>query len=328
MKRTFQWLVAVLLLIAAAVAYNIYDNQRFAVRQESVTLDRLPPAFDGYRILWISDLHGYRFGPAQARLTAAINALDYDLLALGGDMALSDPDRSDLENAGPVFELLDGLTGDTPVYWVDGNWRPRATHDVYGIETGTPSQLGEALQSRGVTLLLAPQPITRGAERIWFTPALSEADFAPGAREVVLNVLGQKVFEQTEAFFGAVGDTFHQIKGNGEVKILLTHFPKPVGGSVEQVAMTGEMPYDLILAGHYHGGQWRLPLLGAVYLPSWVSGGGREFFPDQRMVKGWSAYGGTPQYVSAGLGASNHFGWDGFRLFNTPEVSVITLRSR
>lgn len=48
-------------------------------------------------------------------------------------------------------------------------------------------------------------------------------------------------------------------------KILLCHYPA-VGDK------PGHQPYDLILSGHSHGGQCRIPCLGAVFLPSFVNG--------------------------------------------------------
>lgn len=67
----------IFLLIAFCVVWNIYDNQRFVVTEQTVTLDDLPNSFDGYRILQISDLHGKYFGENQLDLLSAINQLDY-----------------------------------------------------------------------------------------------------------------------------------------------------------------------------------------------------------------------------------------------------------
>ena len=70
----------IFLLIAFCVVWNIYDNQRFVVTEQTVTLDDLPNSFDGYRILQISDLHGKYFGENQLDLLSAINQLDYDCI--------------------------------------------------------------------------------------------------------------------------------------------------------------------------------------------------------------------------------------------------------
>lgn len=62
MKKRYYVLITIFLLIAFCVVWNIYDNQRFVVTEQTVTLDDLPNSFDGYHILQISDLHGKYFG--------------------------------------------------------------------------------------------------------------------------------------------------------------------------------------------------------------------------------------------------------------------------
>jgi hypothetical protein len=67
-------------------------------------------------------------------------------------------------------------------------------------------------------------------------------------------------------------------------------------------------------------------LLGALYIPSPTAGiNGSGFLPKQDNVKGLTYSGDAPQYISAGLGASGHWWWTDFRLFNTPEINLITL---
>ena len=83
---------------------------------------------------------------------------------------------------------------------------------------------------------------------------------------------------------------------------------------------------ELILAGHYCGGVWRLPLLGAIYVPdSTLPRAG--WFPDQSKVKGLSRVGETQVFVSAGLSTNGDVPLMPFRLFNGPEISVLTLTS-
>lgn len=78
-----------------------------------------------------------------------------------------------------------------------------------------------------------------------------------------------------------------------------------------------------MLAGHYHGGQWRIPFYGAIFVPDAFSD--VYLFPNQNEVKGLVTWGDTNQYVSAGLGANNRFKLWEFRLFNTPEINLLTL---
>ncbi len=91
-----------------------------------------------------------------------------------------------------------------------------------------------------------------------------------------------------------------------DVCVLLTHSP-------EVVPSLGNWDIDIVLAGHTHGGQVRLPGLGALYVPP----GTRDY------VEGWfDVKGGARLHVSRGLGWS----WVPVRFFCRPRIDVITLR--
>lgn len=79
-------LVVVILLLFIGAIYNVYDNSRFIVAEQSISLTNLSESFDGYRILQISDLHGKYFGEQQTELLEAINGMEYDCILFTGDM--------------------------------------------------------------------------------------------------------------------------------------------------------------------------------------------------------------------------------------------------
>lgn len=79
--------------------------------------------------------------------------------------------------------------------------------------------------------------------------------------------------------------------------------------------MYAENGPDLVLAGHAHGGQFRLPWLGGVYAPN------QGFFP--KYDSGQYISGETAMIVSRGLGNSSF----PFRINNRPEIVVVELKS-
>ena len=83
-------------------------------------------------------------------------------------------------------------------------------------------------------------------------------------------------------------------------------------------------PYDLILAGQFHGGQWRIPLYGAFFISD-VNG--ENWFPSQDRVIGLTEWSGYYQYVSRGLGASGSNLLLKQRCFNQPEINLLILSS-
>ena len=76
--------------------------------------------------------------------------------------------------------------------------------------------------------------------------------------------------------------------------------------------------YDFVMSGHAHGGIVRLPFVGGVL------GTNRELFP--KWTSGLYTVGDSTLFVSRGLG-NNTVPFQGFRLFNRPELAVITLRA-
>lgn len=91
------------------------------------------------------------------------------------------------------------------------------------------------------------------------------------------------------------------------VKILLAHMPH----FIEKYASAG---YDLVLTGHAHGGQWRIPFTRrGIYAP------GQGLFP--KYTEGVHTCGKTRMIISRGLGNSEF----PIRLFNRPEIVTVEL---
>ncbi|MDE6001653.1 MAG: metallophosphoesterase [Clostridia bacterium] len=102
-------------------------------------------------------------------------------------------------------------------------------------------------------------------------------------------------------------DTIFKITPKSDIKILLAHEPQ----YFEKYAEAG---YDLVMCGHAHGGQWRIPFTKrGLYAP------GQGFMP--KYTQGVHKKGKTHMVVSRGLGNSRF----PLRLFNRPEVVIIDI---
>ena len=108
-------------------------------------------------------------------------------------------------------------------------------------------------------------------------------------------------------------ELYARIQGEapGLFTVLLAHRNDHFG----QYANAG---YDFILSGHGHGGIVRLPFLGGLI------GTNRRLFP--QWTSGLYAQGDSVLFVSRGLG-NNTVPFQGFRIFNRPELAVVTLKS-
>ena len=306
-----------LLVVLVLLSYSVYDNNRIVVTEIAVEIDGLPAEFEGFTILQISDLHGRRFGPRQQRLIEQINALDYDMIAITGDM--NDQQAHDIA---PFLELLAGIENRERVFHVSGNSGP---YD-YDLITGEKKEDGLKLEQAGVTLLDHPKQVRAGDASLW----VADHYLRPRA-EAMIDVQDQlalardeahrQQLEQQSRYYRALKNEFEQIQPE-DVLIGVMHYP------LSQQILESDNgrslpPYDLILAGHYHGGQIRVPFYGAVYIPDPLIV--RGLFPPQNTVSGANRWGDTTQFVSRGLGASAPVFFLNFRLFNPPELNLIRL---
>nr|WP_246879954.1 metallophosphoesterase [Bacillus suaedae] len=244
----------------------------------------------------VTDLHEKEFGEKQNRLIEAIESIDYDMLAFTGD--LLDDSRS--LNYPVVYSLIEGLQQKENAFYIPGNADP--TNYIRVGDRFEKNEFAQGLEKRGVQLLEGIQFIKRGDSSLFFTH-FDESVF-PADRVEAINQLD-----------------------DNETLIALNHYPI-VDIRMDHLANDRGIEmgkYDLLIAGHYHGGQLRLPFLGAFFVPeAWYERSG--LFPPQDRVKGWWEYRGVQQYVSAGLGTSDAISFLAFRLFNPPEINKIVLR--
>jgi len=110
-----------------------------------------------------------------------------------------------------------------------------------------------------------------------------------------------------------------------DIQIVLTHTPLTADYVRDMITWGDKQDYfsmryaGLILAGHYNGGQWRIPGKGAIYVPE------LGWFPEDSSVQGMHAVEGIPQYISPGLGSDPHYENMPGRIFNSPTLTLITL---
>lgn len=204
----------------------------------------------------------------------------------------------------------------------------------------------EQLEAAGVTILDEPVLFTRGNRdqaRIWFIPAelytlnldALERTYRSQYERLSANLAltadeaaAKRVAEYQLARIGRVRESISQMKPT-DIQIALSHFP------ITMAEMKGATDHDsrdtvfslrqadLILSGHYCGGQVRVPGMGAVSVP------GLGQWPDDSLVQGLNPLGTIPQYISPGMGSSSIYSsWQTVRFMSQPVVTRIALTSR
>lgn len=297
MRKGRLFLISVLCLCVLIVIYTIWDNNRIKVVEKDIEIKGLPREFEGFKILQISDLHEKTFGEKQENLIRKVNSINYDVITLTGDL-LGSPDSG---NYSPVYDLLDGINHKKHMLFVPGNTDP-IPYVVNSDQTISKNPFLKGMEDRGVTLLDHVYPFNRENTSIYFV----NFDLSYLKSSNLLDNLEKD-----------------------DLLVALNHYPV-VDKRIEQLHADPYLynsEYDLILAGHYHGGQIRLPLFGALFVPeAWYERNG--LFPPQDRVKGLWQYINTKQYVSAGLGSSHAIPFLAFRFLNTPEINVLTLKRK
>jgi len=153
---------AAVLLGVAAIIFVIQQTNTLDTTYFTWQSSRVPPEFEGFRIVQVSDLHAKRFGREQQRLLHVIAEAQPDLIVITGDMI--DESTRSLDS---VQELLAGLHGLAPIYFIDGN------HDV---RSRLYEDFVAMLERYGVTMLDRTQLERDGAAMTMGNIANADAD--------------------------------------------------------------------------------------------------------------------------------------------------------
>ena len=215
----------------AGYSWAIEPNE-IDVKTVDIKLERMSPAFNGFKIALLSDLH---FGPytGEREIGAAVDAVNQlrpDIVALLGDYVsqpLIGDNKAAARKAEPCAQVLAGLQSRLGSFAVLGN------HDTFT----DPHFVTSALKAHGISLFQnSKQAIEQDGARIWLL----------GTDDALLSNC------DLDAATSGIPQS--------ETKILLAHEPD----IADRSAKSG---IDLQLSGHSHGGQVRAPGLPPLYLP-------------------------------------------------------------
>ena len=338
----------ILMALLIVVIFLALNNRTVGVEREEIVITGLSEDFKGYNILVISDLNAKNFGENQSTIQRLLASEKYSLVLMLGDMVGPGGDTE------PFYELIDlFVDARKPVYFIAGDSDPSPLRD-------TPRDAGEGLTWRqmvlsdwvlgaiehGATYVDCPMSITRGSSKLWLVPdtylnlnvsdALNEYKDAY-AQEQEAYLIGIDVAKETlpltyyrRNLLDKTRDNIINSVSSNDVVIMLSHeAPSDSQLTVAQGARsdTDKKNYfpapDVVFAGHYCGGEWKLPLIGTLYVDSSVLPR-YGWFPDEDYVQGQRSVGSTVIYTTQGLGNNAETILRG-RLNNPPRVTIVTL---
>lgn len=224
MRRFIAKLFKFVLIAALLVGFWHYQNNTVQTEVFTVASERLPAAFEGFRIAVITDLHGRSFGEGNEKLIAAAAASEPDIIALVGDIA---DERTDLSILAP---LCGALTDIAPCFYVTGN---------HEWSLDSLSAALTPIEEAGVTILANEyRTLTLDGETI----VLAGVHDPCGPADMTTPA---ELTERIRADYPA------------EYLLVLNHR----NDALEPWSALGA---DLVLSGHGHGGVIRLPGIGGL----------------------------------------------------------------
>lgn len=154
-RRRGRRLLIALIVLGLLAAFFVWQQEGIQSHTVEVSAPELPAAFDGLRIVQLSDLHGKEFGAGNERLLEAVAALEPDLIAITGDL-IDQESQLDM-----VPALAEGLAALAPTYYVTGNheWAVRRVNELKDLLTGCGVRVltngYEIWEKDGATLAIA-----------------------------------------------------------------------------------------------------------------------------------------------------------------------------
>ena len=286
-------IVGAIVLAAGLLGYSYFiEPNRLVVTRETIAIRNWDPAYDGFRVAMISDIHGGSNGAAAEniqRVVQTVNAEDADVVVLLGDFV--SPPRMTSREAAPLpmsaREVADNLAG------------LKAKHGVFAVLGNNDG-------------LHADEEVATELRRVGYRVLQNEIAIL-NENGVPLRLLGLRDHLQLDSwakFDLTVRSVVNAYPKEGNI-VVLEHSPDILYVMNYWKHLNPDL--KLMLAGHTHGGQVWLPIVGPPIVPSSVG---------QKYAHGHVVEEGVHMFVTSGVGTSIL----PFRFLVPPEVALLTIR--
>lgn len=285
-KKIIHFFVILSLLLIGTFLYSRYVGIKgLVVKEHKVENKSLPPSFHGLKIVQISDIHyGNTVSNKEMKnIYKKVNEIKPDIIVLTGDLFDSEISLTEKEQD-VLTKSLKNMEATIGKYAIKGE------NDV--IHKEWESIMTE---SSFINLNDTYELIYQDA----YTPILLSG--------MSTNLKVKKnPKEKLETTYKAI-EEYKTLTGNKLYSILLMHEPD----YINEISYGN---FDLILAGHSHGGQINLPILKNILLPK-----GSQKYTKERYLKGK-----TEIYISTGVGTNSLT----YRLGNRPSISLYRITNK
>jgi hypothetical protein len=281
-RRSFLTLSA-----ASLGGFALYSGEiarhEISVEEHTIHLPRLPDAFRGMKIAQISDIHYLEFTESffVREIVDHVNRLKPDMVLITGDFVTYGPIRFPPTPIHKAFALRHMPECASILSQIQAPLRYTSLGNHDQMVNGRA--IWHILGEHGLPCLYnTAVPLERDGQRVWLVGLGSACVGAANPQEAI---------------------PASAIR-NKETIIMMAHEP-------DILPEIADYKVDLMLSGHTHGGQIRIPFLRPLFLPLY----------GRRYIQGWFQYGSTHLYVNRGVGAIGL----PMRLNCPPEITVFTL---
>lgn len=262
-----------------ALLCDLYLSNYFLVCTEYIV--RTSNINSKIRIIQLTDLHNSTFGKENERLIRKVEEQNPDLICITGDLL-----NMEEENVDIATNLISKLSSIYPVYVSLGN------HEL-GYKYAETEDLIDKFEDAGAYVLdFDYKDININGENIR-----------------IGGLYGYDLPETNEVSRDNEAEFLSNFQNTKDYKLLLTHMPY----GWYQAGSLDYWDVDLVLTGHTHGGQVRIPFLGGLYAPD------IGWFPGREMGLYYSEDMERVMVLSRGLGSTEYIP----RFNNIPEIVVV-----
>ena len=281
MKKKIIVILIIIILLSLISYYLYYENNMLQVSNYVITSDKIPKEFNNYKIVQISDFHNTKSKKLHNSLVKEISNIKPNIIVITGDFI--DANKTDINTS---INFIKKIKDIAPIYYITGN------HEA-SIESY--NKLQEELINNNVTILDDKVEVLENNNTPINLIGLDDPAFNKDPyrddKTTIKDDLKMITYDKTQ------------------YTILLSHRPELIDTYTEE-------NFDLVLSGHAHGGQIRIPFLGGLVAPN------QGFLP--KYTSGIYEKNDTKMIVSRGIGNSII----PFRINNRPELVVINLQNK
>lgn len=278
-----KFIIIFILIIAAILLYSRFiATKGLATKEYKITSSSIQDNFHGFKIVHISDVHYGRTTDKKDlnNMVKEVNLLKPDIVVLTGDLIDKDTKLDDILK-GEISEALNSINANVGKYAISGN------HD------SNFSEWENIINDSGFKNLNDTYELIYNDG---YTPILLAGLSSNLNNQIDITERYNKILEYSN------NENIKEL-----YKILLIHEP-------DYINNIDYSNFNLILAGHSHNGQVRLPFIGGIILPN----GAKKYYKEHYKINN------TDLYISSGMGTSGI----SFRLFNKPSINFYRLTNK